>query len=313
MSQEKLQAAKKLIQSGHYDEARNLLYTMPDDPTARRWLTKLKEIEPPSTSSISSTPIRMITTPAQNKTSSKNYLVIGATTGILGLAIGLILGILIMRPTATTSVASVPTSQILPTITEKPVTSTPQGPTSIELTATRVVLLNRTVESQLAATQTANSWTPTPTATPRFTSTPELGTRDNPLETGKAWSVGDGYLQIGNLFRNMDSRVADMNMFNDEPDSGQEWVLISAIFACDLPSNHSCDLDSLRYRMELVGEHGVVYTQPFGSVLDLEFGGEVFGDGVGDGIIGFIVEEDDSNFLLAINYSGERIFFDIDQ
>ncbi len=46
MTREKLEQAKKLILEKQYEEARALLRSMPDDPTAQNWLTKLNERAP---------------------------------------------------------------------------------------------------------------------------------------------------------------------------------------------------------------------------------------------------------------------------
>ena len=47
MSKAKLLAAKELIQEKRYSEARSLLDTIPNDPTAQKWLTKLDQIATP--------------------------------------------------------------------------------------------------------------------------------------------------------------------------------------------------------------------------------------------------------------------------
>lgn len=46
MSEAKLHQARSLIKQKEYQQARAILLTMPDDPTARRWLRKLDEIAP---------------------------------------------------------------------------------------------------------------------------------------------------------------------------------------------------------------------------------------------------------------------------
>jgi hypothetical protein len=57
MSTSKLQVARELITEKHYEAARALLKTMPDDPTAKRWLTKLDEIAPVTPVKRSRTPL----------------------------------------------------------------------------------------------------------------------------------------------------------------------------------------------------------------------------------------------------------------
>lgn len=46
MSDAKLQAARELIQAKNYEAARAVLVTMPNDPTAVKWLAKLDRIAP---------------------------------------------------------------------------------------------------------------------------------------------------------------------------------------------------------------------------------------------------------------------------
>jgi hypothetical protein len=46
VAEAKLQRAKTLIESRQYEEARAILRTLPDNPTAQRWLTKLDQMSP---------------------------------------------------------------------------------------------------------------------------------------------------------------------------------------------------------------------------------------------------------------------------
>lgn len=48
MSDAKLQAAKELIQEKAYEAARAILKTLPDDPTAIKWLAQLDQFVPPT-------------------------------------------------------------------------------------------------------------------------------------------------------------------------------------------------------------------------------------------------------------------------
>jgi len=47
MSKAKLLAAREFIQEKRYGEARTLLETMPDEPTAQKWLAKLAKVATP--------------------------------------------------------------------------------------------------------------------------------------------------------------------------------------------------------------------------------------------------------------------------
>lgn len=46
MSKERLMEAQTLIKDKRYDEAREILETLPDNPTAQQWLKKLDDIAP---------------------------------------------------------------------------------------------------------------------------------------------------------------------------------------------------------------------------------------------------------------------------
>lgn len=46
MSNPKLKVAQDLLQAKEFKAARAILETMPDDPTAQKWLTQLKEVTP---------------------------------------------------------------------------------------------------------------------------------------------------------------------------------------------------------------------------------------------------------------------------
>lgn len=48
MSKAKLLAAREFIQEKRYSEARSLLETMPDEPTAQKWLAKLDKVATPA-------------------------------------------------------------------------------------------------------------------------------------------------------------------------------------------------------------------------------------------------------------------------
>lgn len=47
MSDYQLQKVKSLVQGGEIKEAREILYTLLDDPVAQRWLQKINEVDPP--------------------------------------------------------------------------------------------------------------------------------------------------------------------------------------------------------------------------------------------------------------------------
>ena len=94
MSQAKLQAAHELIRERNFSAARAVLLTIPNDPTAKKWLTKLDEIDPlplPSLEAVLSRPERQSTKPSSRKRSR------GLVIVVLLIAIIVVSGLLIRR------------------------------------------------------------------------------------------------------------------------------------------------------------------------------------------------------------------------
>jgi hypothetical protein len=153
MSADQLQKAKSLIQQKRYAEARNLLKKI-NNPTAKRWLAKLDEIDSP------------------RKNMSPLVYILGLlVTLIIGIGIGVLL---LNRQTAlntnpiNNAVASIPTLMIVPSETSTPVptdTFTPE-PTS---TFTATPLPTSTFTPQPTDTLVPTD-TPPPTITPTLTS-----------------------------------------------------------------------------------------------------------------------------------------------
>lgn len=141
----------------------------------------------------------------------------------------------------------------------------------------------------------------------RATTTPAAGTRLNPLPAGEAYEIRDGRFQVNNLQRNMDSEVEQMNMFNSDPEPGEEWVLVNVTFLCDLPADRTCVTSRMYF--EMVGNSGEVYDRAIAAVLDNSFGSEVYGGGQETGVVGFIVQETENDLLLVVNDGGNRTFF----
>lgn len=144
-------------------------------------------------------------------------------------------------------------------------------------------------------------------ASSHATNTPALGTRLNPLPAGDAYEIRDGRFQVNNLQRDMDSEVEQMNMFNLDPEPGQEWVLVNVTFFCDLPAERTCVTSRMYF--EMVGDSGEVYDMSIGVVLDDAFGSEVYGGGQDTGVVGFMIQESESDLLFVVKDGGSRTFF----
>ena len=137
----------------------------------------------------------------------------------------------------------------------------------------------------------------------------EAGNRTNPHPPGTIQNVIDGRFRVNSIRRNMSARVEEMNIFNIDPDPGEEWVLVNATFHCDLSADEVCTTSLMRF--ELLGNAGQAYNNRVAAQLDTAFAAEVFGGSSITGNIGFIVNSNDGNFLFAVDQFGQRIFFAI--
>lgn len=154
--------------------------------------------------------------------------------------------------------------------------------------------------------------TPQPSNTPRSTNTPfptriPLGSRTNPF-TGTG-EIRDGRFQVNSIQRNMSRAVEQMNMFNTDPDSGEEWVIANVTFRCNLPADRTCNTSAILF--EMVGKNNEIYRPEPLTVIDNAFGGEVFGGGEITGNVAYIIESSDEDLRVIINDWGTRTYFTI--
>ena len=298
MSKQKLLAARELIKEKNYDEARAILKTI-DHPTAKEWLAKLDRIAPEKKPQSA---LGRLLLPRRGR--GRLYWI-----GFVLFTCAIVYACSIFGQTV----------GLIPTTTELNVTRTIEASTQIAVHTTDEARQQMTIDAQATiialtpptATATITD-TPVPTNTLPPTETPSptqepMGTRSNPYGLGSLGSVRDGRFAVNMIERNATAKVKQMNMFNDDPEPGQEWVLVNVTFYCDLPSDQTCNTSLMQ--IELVGNLGKVYDTGLLAVIDNEFGGEVFGGGQTTGNIGFIIENSDTNILAAVNDLGDRVFF----
>jgi hypothetical protein len=297
MSKNKLMAAKELIQEKRYAEARAILKTV-DHPTAREWLAKLDKIAPEKQESA----LKKLLMPRRGR--SRLYWI-----GFAVFACGLFYVCSIFGQTI----------GIIPTTQQLNVTRTVEASLQVAARATEDSIRQMTADAQATVialtppTATATiTETPIPTNTQPPSPTPvptqaPMGTRSNPFGVGVIGAIRDGRFTVNRIERNATARVQQMNMFNEEPNAGQEWALVNVTFYCDLSADETCNTSVMQ--LELVGTLGKVYDYELLAVLDNKFGGEVFGGGQTSGDIGFIIDTSDTNLSLAVNDMGDRIFF----
>ena len=137
-------------------------------------------------------------------------------------------------------------------------------------------------------------------------------TLDNPFSSGSNGAILDGNFKTLALYRNVDNVVHSMNMFNSDPDPGTEWVLARVQFQCTLPRTDTCRVSAID--MRLSGKLGEIYDDEMFAVIDNAFEGEIVGGNQTSGLVGFIVEEQDSDFVLIVDEIGRgRKYFAIEE
>lgn len=140
------------------------------------------------------------------------------------------------------------------------------------------------------------------------TQAPETGSRALPHPPNGYQYIQDGRFRVNNIRYNMSAHVESVNIFNPDPEVGEEWVLVNATFYCELPADEVCRTNQMRF--DLVGDSGRAYQNEVWVDLSEPFADEVFGGGLISGDIAFLVDtSDDNNLLFAVNQFGQRMFF----
>ena len=178
--------------------------------------------------------------------------------------------------------------------------------TAIQATAEPVqaVQVNQATAVPVITAIPAASATPEPTAT-----TAPGSVRSNPHPAGIAAPVEDGLLAVQRFERNQTETVLGMNMFNTDPETGQEWSLVYLRFECTLAESESCTTALMDIEL-IVG--GTVVSREIMTSLDGPFPREILGQGSGEGCIGYIIDQGAEDVVLSVNQRGERVFFAVE-
>jgi hypothetical protein len=150
------------------------------------------------------------------------------------------------------------------------------------------------------------SKTPLPTNTPRPANTPTpvpIGmSRDAPAPLGDVVLADDKIeLTVIGVKRGQPAwaDIHSYNMFNSEPKSGHEYVLVTIRARFTGGSSETKSVSEFYFRC--VGERGAIYTSSF-VIMDQSMDMELFGGGVGEGRVAFEVPEGEGE--LVVIYSG---------
>jgi len=314
-TKEQFAKAQALIVDKRYDEARLLLETV-DHPKAAEWilridaitaqegLWRIDDLEEPEQ------PKQKVVLAKPKKKRGRGFWIVILAGGcgilvlitVIGQAVGLIDTAEERQATETVVEAQeVAFAQDTATVIAlTPATATPTETITPTITPSATITDTPTVTATALPTNT-----PPPTATATLL---PLGTsRTNPHPVNTVGTVQDGRFRINSLRRNMTNAVNQMNMFNEEPGPGQEWIIINASFFCDLDPDKTCNMTLMGFGMDLIGSSGRTYDASLFSVIENSYEGEVFGGGQLTGNLGFIIDQSETGFVLAVNL--KRTFF----
>lgn len=141
---------------------------------------------------------------------------------------------------------------------------------------------------------------PTPTPTIMPTAVPEPGyVRSNPVPFGSDTSpvVDDTAIYVLNVTRGWDQHK-QISLWNDDPEDGYEYVLISV--QIDNLGDPNSSKSFSEYRFEVIGDLGVVYSGA-PVVIENELGGEIYGGSTLRGNLIFEVPSDEEGLVLKYN------------
>lgn len=141
--------------------------------------------------------------------------------------------------------------------------------------------------------------------------------RTNPVPFGQSQyaEISDefsGSIQIIEYLDDGEAYVLEANDRNDPTPSGARYVVFRLRYACEKPASESCEFS--RVYFSIVGDKGVSYRYNSAndydvSIRDIGEDKEVFGGSEIEVDLAFLVEEDDSNFILFTEYGTPRVFF----
>ena len=170
-----------------------------------------------------------------------------------------------------------------------------QGTITKTATVTTSIVQTVTVTEGAGVTYTYVQ-TVTMQATPTLPKTGEPGTsRFNPLPLGKTLVVGEWEISVIGIERDAYGKIEEMNMFNSEPNPGEEAVLVK--LEVKLISSPTVKSSINLFSFKLVGEKGFVYEHRW-DVLEPEVDREIFGGTVIQGYLSFNVARGEKGLVL---------------
>ena len=140
-----------------------------------------------------------------------------------------------------------------------------------------------------------------------------IGTsRDNPAPVGSEVLSDDMKFIVLGSTRPADSIVSSGNMFNTEPETGQEYIFVQIQVTCMKSSNEECSLSLFNFKT--VGSLGIEYDSEWlitgvdGLLEDTDF----YGGATISGNLAFIIQSDEMNVLIKYEpFWGDSFFMSI--
>lgn len=135
--------------------------------------------------------------------------------------------------------------------------------------------------------------------------------RTNPVAAGERQYVEYrdfvGDLEVIEFIEDANEMVSDANMFNQSPEDGKQYIAVTVTQHCDRSPDESCHFSLGDF--SVVGRKGVVYTWSDSIVSGLADSKEFFGGGQITSVLAYLVDSDDSDFVLFNSRGDNRVYF----
>jgi hypothetical protein len=148
---------------------------------------------------------------------------------------------------------------------------------------------------------------------PSDSSAPVGTARSNPAPVGSVITADDMEFEILSYVRPATDIVMGGNMFNTEPESGEEYILVELEIKCMKSSDDQCSIGT--YNLKLIGSTGIERDAEWfvSGVDNLLEQTEFYGGASISGLLPFILNTDEVNVLLVYEpLFGDEFYLSLD-